>query len=603
MEPVNQDQWIKSLSDSVRTKEFLSHQQPRNLWDRWRQGRQMAQLHKSVGEKALKWGEEIMEAQEQNAVVNPAMYLMGLYDTLSGVREKTFVTFEVLRGFEATCEPVAAIINRRVYQVASYATIPDVQLGFVKEPGFRIRMTSREAKATRENRKEIQELEQFLLEGGFCSPPKHERPDNWQPGFGPFLSQFTRDSLTMDWVAVRFWKPEDKLIAKKWPIACFACEDAARVRRVKPKVQRVTDGKVEFEEWVGERKNNREEKEYVMVNAGGSGGSIESEFTSDEMRHYIRTPRTDRIANGYGYSELERAINSIFGWLWARDYNLSRFRSDSLPRGILYLQGQIGEQQLQAFRMEWRQMLQGVAKRWFMPMLHATSTGGAPVGYIPLDNSSRDMEYHQMMFLLAVMLHGLYGIHPEETGYQAISPYRPPLSESSPEAEMKYAQDWGLRPLLKHIETFVNRNIVWRVYPDRRYTFEFVGVGEYMEAEQVGIWLQELEGGLNTPGNIWDRRDMEIPDLVKDHPAWHLPMPFAKGLEYIDNLQAQEQQAQVAQQQAQMQQVQQSMPQQGMGGTGMPQSPLPPEMQKSLLTRRQQGRRVVIVKRRQHAMR
>lgn len=536
--------------------------QRQSAWRRWQQNREHAELMKSIGKHTLDWARTRIEAEETGAHVNETFHFIGLYDNMSGVREKTGATWQMLRAWRNIAPPVIAIVGRRQEQTTSYAQVADVGSGFVEEPGFRIRMTKKDSEASGKNREEMAELEQFLLEAGWCAPPIDERPDNWQPGLSHFISQFIDDSLTLDWTAVQFWASKDKTFGKDWPIVSFCCVDAARHFKIRRPMRGLQNGVMRTDDWEGERKNAKDDIAYVRV-ADRNSGLIEAEFTANELVCYVRNGRTDTFANGYGMSELERSLSLVGGWVNGFNYNLTRFEKDSLPRGILSLIGNVNEQQLQAFRLEWQQMMRGVAKRWGVPIIRGAGDG-ANIAWIDIDKSSRDMEYHQMMFLMAVALHANYGIHPEETGYEALSPSRPPLSEASPESKLKYSQDWGLRPLLKHLANFINRYIVWRIYPDRRYTFEFLGVGEYLEQQQIEIWAAELNSGLNTPRNIWRRRDMTIPDPIKDHPAWDLPMPLPQGMQYVDGLAAAAQQQQMAQQQAQMQ-AQQTMIQ-GAGG-------------------------------------
>jgi len=576
-------QWLDELNKDGLLTQYMNQNSPTQegivarLVHNW----QSSRLEKAVAKRTADLA-TIYQSDPQGALVNPSFHLMGLYDTHSNVREKTSVTFDALRAMRNQCEPAAAIINRIRQMGAAYANLPHVQAGFVKETGYRIRMTRREQEPGKKSIAEMRELEQFIGEAGWSAPPEDEKPANWQPGFGNFISQWLEDSATLDYVAVRTWQPKDKAVRDKWAISCFACEDAARVRRIKRPAIDLKNGILVTQDWQGERQNNKGEIAYVKLQTNTESSLIESEYTFDEMATYVRNSRTDTHANGYGCSELEQSINAVTGWLWARDYNLSRFRNDSLPRGVMVLKGNLDERALSAFRMEWKQSLKGWTKRWDIPIIRGLTGDGAGVDWLDMGGgSSRDMEYHSMTFAMSLWLHANYGMHPEETGYEALSPFKPPLSEASPEAKLKNGNDWCHRPIMTHLANFINRYIIWRIYPNREYTFEWVGMGDYIESAQVEIWAAELNSGLNTPRNIWRHRDMVIPESIAEHPAWDLPMPFAQGMEYIDSLAEKQQVMQQQQQQAAMQSEQamsspqMQMPGQDQGGGGAAAVPAP----------------------------
>jgi hypothetical protein len=270
-------------------------------------------------------------------------------------------------------------------------------------------------------------------------------------------------------------------------------------------------------------------------------------------------PRTDIKVNGYGYSELEEAINCISGWISSRNYNLFRFDKDSLPRGVLTILGQLNQQQFDSFTMMWRQMFEGGAKRWAIPIIRGNPVAGSSVNWTPFDLSNREMEYSQFLFTIAIWLHAIYQIHPDETGFSAASPFRPPLSESSPEVDLEASQDKGLTPLLRWIAGLINRNILWVIEPSRRYTFELVGTGHWDEAQDTEVRGNRLNFGLTTPRMEWNELDQQIPESIADHPAWDMPMTFAAGVQLLQSMQQAQQQQDMAEQQQQAQLHQQTI--------------------------------------------
>ena len=497
-------------------------------------------------------------AAEQGTVVNATLDAMGWYNTFNGVREKdnTEATFEYMRNIAKNCEVISAIINKRIQQVAAFCQLPTTRHGYNQTPGFKIVMRKPEEPATPEDRERMTELERFIMETGWCDPPEDERPRNWEPGFEPFIRQIVNDSLTLDWVAVRRWPSRKD--PERFPITCFTAIDAAKIRKVSKPATRLVDGVQKHGPWLDGRVNTREPRIYAKVGSSEYGQIVET-YTASELFTGVRNPRTNEESNGYGYCELERALNAAMIWMHSRDYNASRFRIDNLPRGFLTLFGNINQQQFDMFRLSWKQMMEGANKRWGIPMVRGLPGQGSQGQWTPMDLSSRDMEYHQFMFTVSLWCHSLYGIHPDETGLEGLNPNRPPLSQASPQAKLEYSQDSGLTPLLKWVENLINREIIWRMIPDRRYIFKWVGTGQYDEVQDIQMKLMLLQGGFSTPRMIWAEMDIPIPEAMRDHPAWDLPMPIAEGMQYVDQLRQASMQEQQAQQQQQSQAMDSSM--------------------------------------------
>lgn len=560
----NEQTTLYNLARGVSDVTLTPNAPPRRYpWANWQDKQAAETIYRDVREsleKAINDGVR-EKAALQRSVVNESAEAFNQYAGLhTGVVEPTGITFDLLRTMAKRCEPVAAIHNTWIRYVTAFCRRPDVRQGYVKHAGLRIKMRIPTQKATDEDLVQMEHLTEFILNCGFVKPPKGERNANWKPGLIPFASQIIRDSLTIDGAFVRIWK--SAIDPDGTPVVAFAAEDAAKIRKVIPETTGVKDGIVQTVPWKGERTNNKGEPiEHVKL---GRDLNIEQEYTEREGRYYVRNPRTDDDVNGYGFSELESGLNAITIWLSAREYNASRFHKDSLPRGILSILGNLNEQQFQSFRLHWQQLLSGEGKRWFNPILKGSAQAGAAVNWLPIDMSSRDMEYHQFLFSVSLWLHSLYGISPEETGYEALSPFRPPLSEASPEAKLQSSQDKGFEPLLRWFEGILN-DILWMLDPSRKYAVEFQGVGQGDEAADVEMFAAMLQSGQITPRMVFDMRDMPIPKKLEKDPCMDMLGTWAANHELMMQMDAQ-QQAQEQQQQAQLQGQQQQVQQQDQQG-------------------------------------
>lgn len=499
---------------------------------------------KAVKDSYLVAQKRAYEAALQGTIVAPSLDAWGAYDQPGGVTEPTGRTFTLLRGFADQCEPVAAIHNKRIEQAAAFCRPSESRWGKSMTAGCRVRMTKRGDKAKPADREEIEKLQQFILEAGFCPPPAAERPVGWQPGLEPFVRALMRDQLTLDWVAVRTW-PSAK-DPKNFPIVSFAAVDAGLIRNKRRVVETFdTQGVNVFRPQDTERTNIKQSTQvtHVRVDADGGGRTIE-EYTDDELFTAFMRPRTDVSANGYGYSVLEQAIQAITIWISARDMNALRFSKDTAPRGILTILGNMNPQQFQKFVQDWKLMIQGVRNRHTLPIIQGSPVAGSSVQYQALDPNPRDMEYSQFTFAVATWMHALYNISTSETGWDVTNPTKPPLSEASPESQLKYSQDTGLAPLLRWLESLINRHIVWRMYPDRRYTFEWVGLGDYNEMDDVNMRMASMQACLTTPLMNWNEMDItgEIDPQWINHPAAKMPGLFSQNLQLLMSMQQEQQQ-------------------------------------------------------------
>ena len=524
-------------------------------------------IYKAVGERAVSLAQEIAElnklpeAELQGTVVNETLQMWGgyTYSGQSSVRDPTSFTFDFLRQLAHHCEPAAAIINTRVNQVLNYCQLPDMRRGMVRRPGFRVRMRMPKQKPTQQDMVRIEQLTQFILDCGTCEPPRDERPVNWEPGFPAYMGAIVRDRLTFDYTATRRWAADKNVDPQgKFPLVCFAAVDAAKIRKINRPFLRLDNGVAVTGDFEGQRTNTTREIEHVKVAEGTFGhghGTWSDEFTTAELFTMVGNPISDESRNGYGYGELERAINAINIWICARQYNSSRFHKDTLPRGIMAILANVNPQMFESFKQQWSMsMTGGPTKRWSNPLIQGAAGQGAGAGiqWIPIDPSPREMEYHEFMFAVALWMHAIFAIHPEETGYQALSPFRPPLSEASPETKIKTSQDGGLEPLMRWLADLVNRHILWKLDKGRRYVFEWVGLQEGDEMADVQLWTAMLTVGLTTPRRALEERDEPIPEMLEDDPAMDLLGTYAANKTLLMQSEQQEQ----AKQAADMQQAQ-----------------------------------------------
>jgi len=164
----------------------------------------------------------------------------------------------------------------------------------------------------------------------------------------------------------------------------------------------------------------------------------------------------------------------------------------SAPKGIIQLEGNVPQDQLNEFRRQWHAQIMGVFNAWRTPIINTPS---GKLNYVDLSRSNKQMEYSNWIDYLIKIACAVYLIDPSEIGFDmrgGAQTAQPPVFESHGESKQKMSRDKGLRPLLRFLQTEVNKDIVYRVY-DGRYEFEFVGLDAKTEEQLQEMRLKEVQ--------------------------------------------------------------------------------------------------------------
>lgn len=520
------------------------------------------QVAKSVG--ANTDNSPNVTAEEQGAFTSPALAIWGIYGgPYTNTADKTSVTLSALRQFVNAVALPQIIIATRVNQASRWCSAYEgSRYGLLERPSFRVRLRNRERRPNKAEEKQIAALTEFFEGAGWCEPPESERIHGWQPGLPYFIKCLIKETLTCDFVPILKW--QDKSKPDKYPITCFAVHDPVLFRRWMPEARDIKDGKMILKEGTDYRESQHDGP-IRFVRLAEAGGTPAAYYTRDEVAVLIRNPVADQTRMGYGVSETEMAITTINDILQIRRYNTGRFRRDYLPRGFINLVGNVSEQSLNRFRLDWQQIMSGTLGRWAIPVLNSVppnqqGMGGTSTQWVPMDQNVRDMDYAQLHYSMITELHAAYHISPEETGLAQASPFSASLSEASPEKYFEYSQT-QFGHLMVDIARFLNHEILWKMPQGRDYVFEWVGLEDFEAVQEEQLVSLMLQNGTINLRNLYAARDMDIPDVIKDSPAIDMPMPLMQALQYLD---AKEQQAlqQEAQERAEAEQQAQEQAQQ-----------------------------------------
>jgi hypothetical protein len=283
---------------------------------------------------------------------------------------------------------------------------------------------------------------------------------------------------------------------------------------------------------IGGLKKNEEVKYVQVIN-----GTIQAYFTANDLAFGVANPRTDIKIAGYGYGELEMLIHQVTSHLWAEEYNSRFFSQGGTTKGILNLKGNatapIAPHQLESFKRQWLSQVSGLTGAWKTPVV---SVDG--LEYINVSQSNREMEFEKWMNYLINVACAVYQIDPAEINFPnrggAGGSGGGGLGDGGIEDRLNHSRDKGLRPLLRFVESMINKHIVSKF--DQRFVFSFVGIDAKSEKELAQLRQMDVKV-FRTVNEI--RKEQGLPkleggDIILD-PAY---------IQYLNNQAQQEMQKQ-----------------------------------------------------------
>jgi hypothetical protein len=397
-----------------------------------------------------------------------------------GFKEKpNSLTYQTLRRMATKNSVMSAIIQTRINQVSSFSQ----PARYTKDGvGFEIKLRDPKAHASDEQKKLMLALEAFIDNCGFSYDPSRD-------GFDTFLRKIVRDSLTYD--QLTFEIVPDRMGR---PAEIYAV-DAATIRAasVEP---------AEGEDFITNSTPNTSNIKWVQI----IDNNVISEFEGSELAFAVRNPRTDINVQPYGLSELEILVNQVTAHLWAEEYNSRYFSQGGTTKGILNLKGQnIQKEQLDAFRRQWIAQIAGMTGAWKTPVVSVEG-----LEYINVSQSNREMEYEMWMNYLINIACAVFQIDPAEINFPnrggAGGGGGGGLGEGGIEDRLKNSKDKGLRPLLRFMESVINRYIVRRFSAD--FTFNFVGLNGDTETSRLELSNKQVRA-FKTINEVRKENDMK----------------------------------------------------------------------------------------------
>ncbi|SDY38689.1 phage portal protein [Nitrosomonas sp. Nm58] len=375
--------------------------------------------------------------------------VMGHYYDKPGV-----FSFDSMRAMVEQTPILNSVIMTRIRQVQRFCRIQESGRG----PGFEIKLKDREAEVTDTNRQSIQLMQDFMLNCGWEAKPR-QRMRLKRDDFTSFVAKLTRDSLTMDSMAIETEYKRDRKLGMDGLYAV----DGSTIRLC------TEDG----------YEGDDEIFALQVVQ-----GRIRTAYTYDDLIYVPRNPRTDVLTGGYGLAETELLIRVVTGFLNAMTYNQKYFDSNAIPKGLLHLSGNYSEKDLSAFKRYWNAMVKGVNNAWTLPVM-VSKDQESRAAFERFGVDVDEMMFSKWMTFLASIICAIYGISPDEINFESFSASKSSLSGSDTSEKLANSKDSGLRPLLTYLENIFSDFIIQDF--SEQYVFRWTGLDEEDEEKRHEI--------------------------------------------------------------------------------------------------------------------
>ncbi len=413
--------------------------------------------------------------------LGPKSWFIDPYDTMTqlGWKERrSGVTYDLLRTASRRLAIHQAYINKRQSQEVMFSQPAYMSDGM----GFDVVSKNGARTMSGGDKEEARRIERILLDGGVgeqdpCATIKRRR---WPE----FVAMLMRDSCVFDAACnERVFNNHTGELIEFFPV------DASTIRRA-------VDTRPGWSRTAAPGLPSFDDAPFPHIADDGLPTSFVQVFNgrrlvaySDrEMGFAVRNPRTDLEVAGYGFSELEMAIGIITALLETEKYQLSTFKSGSMPKGIFVFKGtDWSNDQMEAARRQWYASLRGAENAHQVPMIQYDGD----FQFVNLSNNNKDMEFTAYNELLINIFCSCLNIDPEELSLSSrATSSQASFVEADAEWKLKASRDGGLKPRLRFIAGGIAQPLVDLINPD--FMFRIVGLDEPSEEQKHQRLLQSM---------------------------------------------------------------------------------------------------------------
>lgn len=355
------------------------------------------------------------------------------------------VSFQSLRTMVEQTPVLNAVILTRIRQVQRFCSVAESNHN---QPGFEIHHVDKQHQLSETERESIQELNRFIQNCGWEFRPRRRKAMK-RDSFSQFMAKATRDSLTLDSCAIETEMKRDASMG----IDGFYAVDGATIR-------------------LCQEAGYKGDDELFALQV--IEGRISTAYTYQDLIYEARNPRSDVRCAGYGLSETELMIRVVTGFLNAMTYNIKGFDSNAIPKGILHLTGNYGNDEISAFKRYWNAMVRGVNNAWALPVM-VSKDQESKVAFDKFGVEFNEMYFAKWMTFLTSIICAIYGMSPSEINFDSFTGgSTSALSGSDTEQKLTASKDSGLRPVLSYFQNLISDYIIGD-FSDK-YCFRWTGL-------------------------------------------------------------------------------------------------------------------------------
>lgn len=344
-----------------------------------------------------------------------------------------------------------AIIMTRQRQVSRFCR-PNERGG--RGEGFRIALKDPDANPTEDQKKSILLLQDFFSSCGWEKKAR-QRMRLGRDDFTRFMAKLTRETLSLDSMPIETEWKSDKSLGLDGLYAI----DGSTIRLC---TEQGYDGDDEI---------------FALQVVQGQ---VRTKYTFDDLIYVPRNPRADVLAGGYGLSETELLIRVVTGFMNAFTYNTKYFDSNQIPKGMLHLTGNYGDEDLAAFRRYWNAMVRGINNAWALPVM-VSKDQESKASFERFGVEQNEIMFAKWMTFLTSIACAIYAINPDEINFESFTAGTSSLSGNDTEQKLASSKDKGLVPLLAYYENLFTDYVVSEYGDD--YCFRWTGLNDEDDAQ------------------------------------------------------------------------------------------------------------------------
>ena len=226
---------------------------------------------------------------------------------------------------------------------------------------------------------------------------------------------------------------------------------------------------------------------------GWISGARPVPFGKKEILWFERNPRTDNL---YGRSPVQNLADTIQTLIYAIEHNLSYFNDNSIPQGVLGLEGSDAEE-IASFKTQWEQQQKekDSAGNWKKKFHNLPVVGKVPT-FTPLQLSNADLELLEGQKWWAKMVWASFGVTSVELGYTEDS-----KGLANQIVQSNVFKKRSINPLLRIEEYKHNHEIISEFeFDDVEFKFLLFDVEE--ETKKAQLYQAQLSAGYKSVNEI-----------------------------------------------------------------------------------------------------